>query len=82
MLGEVMDFNKVGGIERGLGYFMTPIDPDPEFIRKLGSRLLQPKVVTMEGGSSPKPVAIVILLAGFIIGIVSFFVLRRVRRLH
>lgn len=82
MLGQMMDFNQVGGIERGLGQFMTPIDPDPDFVKKLGSRLLQPKVVHVEDVSSPRPVAIVVLLAGFVIGVVSVLLLRSLRKFH
>lgn len=77
MLGEMTNFNKTGGIESGLGKFMTPIDPDPEFVQKLGFRLRQPKNVSLELVSSPRPAVMMVLMAGFILGILSVILLRR-----
>lgn len=79
MLEEVMDFNQVGKIEKGLGYFMRPVDPDPEFIQKLGVRLRYPKNVTLEGGSQAKPAALLVLLIGLFVGLISLLLLRRLR---
>lgn len=79
MISEMMNFNRVGGIERGLGHFMTPIDPDPDFVSKLGSRLRHPKSVSLELQSSPRPAAMMVLMAGFILGILSVVLLRRLR---
>jgi hypothetical protein len=79
MLGEATEFNPVGKIERGLGFFMRPVEPDPDFVQKLGSRLRVPKNVTLEGGAQAKPAALLLLLAGLIVGILSLLLLRRIR---
>lgn len=79
MLGEAVEFNQVGKIERGLGHYMRPMDPDPDFVQKLGVRLRYPKAVTLETGSLTRPAALLVLLAGLIIGMFSIFLLRRLR---
>ncbi len=79
MLGEATNFNQVGKIEKGLGFFMRPVEPDPEFVQKLGTRLRVPKNVTLEGGPQAKPAALMLLLAGLVVGILSLLLLRRIR---
>ncbi len=79
MVGKWMDVNSVGGIEKGLDFLMTPVDPDPEFIRNLGVRLRYPKSVTIEADSYAKPTTLLMLLAGMILGIVAIFLLRKLR---
>ncbi len=79
MLGEAVEFNQVGKIERGLGDYMRPVDPDPDFVQKLGVRLRYPKAVTLETRSLSGPAALLVLLAGLILGIFSVFLLRRLR---
>jgi hypothetical protein len=79
MLGNTMDFNQVGKIERGLGFFMRPVDPDPDFVQKLGVRLRNPKNITLEDGSRTKSAALLVLISGLVVGILSLFLLRRLR---
>ncbi len=79
MVGKWMDVNNVGGIEKGLDFIMTPVDPDPEFVRNLGVRLRYPKSVTIEADTYAKPTALLLLLAGMIFGIVTVFLLRKLR---
>ncbi len=79
MLEKTMDFNQIGGIEKELGVFMTPVDPDPDFVQSLGRRLRAPKSVSIEGELLSRPVALFVILFGLVAGIVSVFLLRRLR---
>jgi len=77
MIGKLMTINGIGGIERGLGNLMTPIDPDPDFVRNLGAKLRYPKSVTIEADNHATSTNLLLLLAGMILGIVAIFLLRK-----
>lgn len=76
-----MDIEQVGKIEKGLGIFMTPIDPDPDFIQKLGSRLRNAKLVSIEGQPLGGFTTLMVVLAGLIVGMISLILIRWLRRL-
>lgn len=79
MLGEAVEFNQAGKFERGLGDYLRPVNPDPDFVQNLGIRLRQPKTVSLETGSLTGPATLLILLAGLIAGILSLLLLRKLR---
>jgi hypothetical protein len=79
MIGKLLSLNGIGGIEKGLDNLMTPIDPDPEFVRNLGTKLRFPKSVTIEQYYDTKSTSLFLLIAGMILGIITVFLLRKLR---
>lgn len=73
------DLHSGWDIEKGLGYLMTPVDPDPDFVRNLGARLRFPKSVTIEAEPITKSTSLLLLVAGMILGIATIFLLRKLR---
>ena len=64
------------GLEEDLSVYLKPVDPDPDFIRKLGDRLTKPNLVSIEHHHNTL-LAGILVAAGLASGALLVWLLRR-----
>ena len=76
-LRKKIDENTYLKIEEELGYRLNPVQPDPEFVRRLQHRLTHPPQIQVEDRSSQ--FLYISLFGGFLAGIIILLALNRIR---
>jgi hypothetical protein len=66
-------------MEAQLTHGLRPVQPDPEFVRRLRNRLANPPDVSLE--NRPKMPALVVTVGFLTTGIIILWVINRVRRM-
>jgi len=72
----MMETHFLTGIEKDLSVYLKPVDPDPEFVQTLGSRLSRPQAVILERRQDGIVAGVLVVLA-LVCGAFLLWTLRR-----